>query len=434
MYRAKLTSAILVCFTVFLAVPAAFAVEPYYSILQGSTSQNETHFTVVSRVQDKLTFEIAPEDDREAQKPASRLDTYPGSSWGVYHLYAKNLDSKTSYTLRVFDSAGNLADERIFRTLDSAKKNPRVGVGSCMLRQLHNAGLWDTLYSKPNRPDLLLLLGDTNYLDRDNLFWAEPPRSALQAWNSFAYSRNTLNLYFYKELVPTLSIWDDHDAGGDNVTPVNFKLMPEIRKVFDSYFSNDEIPGWVERGPGLAKQLKVFGQNIILTDGRSFRDLEPSSPQFGAEQERWILERLTPGLNFLASATPFFGKYIEKDSYEFNAPNAFFNFIDELKIRSGELQSKIVFLSGDTHFSEIQKIEPDYLGYGTLEITSSSIHSMGMAGHQYLKPFNPRRVTSTGSHNFVLLEFGSPEVRVRSIVSGGEEKFNIGFSCEELLL
>lgn len=434
-------------FAVLLAPPAMATPlpGPHYSILQGNTSETEAHFTVVARNGNSLNFSVSS----GAQIETADYTTMPGSPWSVYRLRAFGLNKDTNYELGVYDETGELKDLRFFRSLDPNMHQGRIAVVSCMLRQLHNPGIWREMSSSPNRPVLILFNGDATYLDRDNLFFAQNPTSARQAWDNYAYSRNTLDIYFWRELIPILAVWDDHDAGGNNVTYNDFPLMKDIREIFDTFFANEASSEWLEMGPGLAKTFDLFDTRFIWADGRSFRDTDSSSPQFGSLQEHWILNQMRPGLNVMINSTQFFGKFIEKDSYEYYYPESFSEFIEAVRKRSMQIErntgvpTRIVFVSGDTHFSELQGIESDWLGYPTFEITSSSAHSFGVAGHQFLKPGNPRRIASTGAHNFVLMEWiGLAEhaFQVRSVgANGGDrfsakiEPFSSGKNCEFLL-
>ena len=61
------------------------------------------------------------------------------------------------------------------------------------------------------------------------------------------------------------------------------------------------------------------------------------------------------------------------------------------------------FISGDVHFSEFMELEPELIGQLSVEITSSSMHSVTYPG-QHERYTNPRRRAATSSHNFVLLD------------------------------
>jgi PII-like signaling protein len=394
---------VFLCVLIGSAVPA-FAANRF-SILQGSTSDSVTHFTVLGHKNENLQFRARPSGRPGLLVPVTNgVSGYEGSDYIVHRLQVTSLSPNVPYLLEILDQSGRLLEQRQFETLDISKPNGRIAVGSCMIRQLHNAYLWSNLSQPENRPDLLMITGDIVYLDRANVLVGRPPENGLQVWDEFVKSRQTVGLYFWDKLVPTLTVWDDHDSGGDNVDSA-FRLMPEIRKIYDVFQANDEIPGFLEHGPGMAKSFRLFGKNFILLDGRSFRNAWISHPLFGDEQERWMLRQVQAGPNILVSGTQFFGGPIQKDSYEFNWPQQMKSFMEILR-RHGEWKNAaFAFITGDVHFSEVEDIEADWLGYPTVEITSSNIHSFGFPGHYVFKPDNPRRRVVTGTHNIVLLDF-----------------------------
>lgn len=406
---------------------AAFAddVAPNYSILQGSTSASVTHFTVTAKRGENLVFE-ARDGDIVHEPQSVEIKGFEGSDWVVYRLKFENLTLGSNYRLKIFKD-GELKDERGFKMLDPLMKEGKIATTSCMLRQFHNPFLWNQLAKPENKPDLLLILGDVVYLDRASLFTKQNPKTELEVWDSFAKSRNELNLYRWKDLVPTLSIWDDHDSGGDNVDS-KFELMTKIRPIYETYMANDEIKGFIDHGPGLAKKFQLFGKNFIMLDGRSYRGADPLSPLFGTVQELWMLESIQPGANFLLNGIQFWGGYLAKDSMEYNWPEYAVEFGKMLSYAGEKSNAQFAFVSGDIHFSQVQLIEPTILGYETVEITSSSAHSMTFPGRHIFHPHNPREEAVTSTHNAVLMEFPQSDLpfqfNVKSIGWRGNTLFN----------
>lgn len=392
-----------------LALCAALSTPVYarksYSILQGSTSASETFITVVAAKNESLTFQARLEDSSSSPLPIDVKRTgYDGSDHVVYRLKISSLQIHTPYKLEVLNSAGEVLDQRNFKALDPNKRDGRVAVGSCMLRQMHNPFLWNNLAKPENRPDLMIILGDAVYLDRANLFWARNPDNGQKIWNEWIKARLKENFYYWENLVPTLSVWDDHDAGGDNVE-YDYPLFHETRRIYDTFMANDPIPGSIDAGPGLSRTFKLFGKNFILLDARTFRDESPSNPLFGPDQQRFLLRSMKPGPNIILSGTQFFGGPIKKDSLEHNWPDFAAEWTAVMRDHAQWKGATLAFVSGDVHFSEVQDLEPELFGYWTVEITSSNIHSFGFPGHYKLKPKNPRRREVTGTHNIVLLEF-----------------------------
>jgi phosphodiesterase/alkaline phosphatase D-like protein len=85
-------------------------------------------------------------------------------------------------------------------------------------------------------------------------------------------------------------------------------------------------------------------------------------------------------------------------------------------------KSPVAFLSGDIHFSEIMKIESDFLGYDTFELTSSPLHAHIFRANDHQDEFfeNKRRIKATKDYNFLWVEsFYNPnsewEIKVKSL-------------------
>ncbi len=433
----QLSITVLLSWLIVTVYPEAQA-RSEFSILQGSTSETTTHFTVVVRRNESLQFTVNSDSKILAPAHIEKRD-HNGSPWSVVRLRFEGLKAKQLYRLQIRDQRQILLDERIFETLPADLVQGRVALISCMVRQLHNPFMWRALENPKNRPDLLLITGDSVYLDRSRLLRAARPRNTTEAWEEFARTRNRLEIFFWKRLVPVISVWDDHDAGGDGVDG-HWQMMPEIRKIYKTFFANDEIKGSFEQGPGLASHFNLFGKNFIMLDGRSFRELDAQSPLFGREQESWLQGRLRPGSNFLVSGSQFYGGFIKKDSLEYNWPQAAVDFTHRLRESANRIEAQLAFISGDIHFSEVQDLEPNLFGYWTVEITSSSAHSFAFPGHYILKPTNPRRRKVTGTHNVMLLELNSPafSFHVRSLGWRGNTLFStdvaVGSSpCEAVL-
>ncbi len=417
-----------------------------YSILQGTTSDSVTHFTVVAPNSDDLRFEVISHHQRLPIDPTKMERVQqPESPWVVYRLKFENLDPSQRYVLRTVNEDTHVVDQRNFKTFDTQKDEGRIALVSCMLRQFHNPFMWGNLALPKNRPDLMLFLGDAVYLDRSRLLFPKLPKSTREVWEDFVLNRNRLAVYFWKDLVPIVSVWDDHDSGGDNVDAKSYQMMAKIREIYQVFFANEPIEGKLRKGPGMAKQFEAFGKNFVMLDGRSYRELDPKSPLFGQEQETWLAESIQPGANFILNGSQFFGGYLRKDSLEHNWPAHYTDFNRRLRAIGEAKNASFVFASGDIHFSQIQHIEPEIFGYPSVEVTSSSAHSTIVPGYhrvlQWFRP-NPRHSSGVSTHNVLLLELDSSvrsfDFKVRSLTWRGKiaftENLSVAGPCEKFLI
>jgi hypothetical protein len=168
----------------------------------------------------------------------------------------------------------------------------------------------------------------------------------------------------------------------------------------------------------------MAGQRFLLIDNRYFRSVDKILPEiqknneaqvlpvkavgqdyethFGKEGEDFLFKYLnsdkTP--TWLVSGDQFFGAYHTFESYEGNHPDSFRNFLKQLK----KAKSKVVFVSGDRHLSELMEIGKEEIGYSTFEVTSSPIHARNNPV-AWAHDRNPMQLAgATGMFYFSLIE------------------------------
>jgi hypothetical protein len=372
-----------------------------YAILQGVTSEAETAISIVAPKSDSVSVSVRGDDGVEVQPKLTRTSR-AHSDFEVVRIDLSRLKPELAYTLQVVDQKGHVRDQRTFQTLRSSASPIRFAVGSCMDDHLHNPWIWQTIESR--KPDLVLLTGDTVYLDHVSLLKWKKDITSEQIWDRHVDARNRLGLYRWRHLRPTLAVFDDHDFAFNNAQARNAPLADESRAVLTTFFPRKEIRGTFESGPGLSFHFSHKGLDLLVLDGRSFRDHLQPHAFFGQAQEAWLERRLSgptaPKSAFLVTGSQFFGAYLKKDSYEYHAPSDLSRFARVLSASP----TRLTFLSGDIHFSEVMKIESKWLGYPTLEATVSSLHSGTVPGRHKLDEWrgvrNPRRLGATSTHNF----------------------------------
>lgn len=380
--------------------PIALLEKYRLSILQGHTTPSTSEFSVVHWKHQPVFAEALDPDGYSVTPESSHTVTRPDSDYQVLKLFFKNLKPNKSYRLVLKDADGKTADDRNFKTLDLSKKSPKIAIISCMNDYFHRSTMWKSLSDK--KPDILFFIGDSVYADHPSRFErrAADPK---QLWERFVESRNKLAAYKMKNLIPTLAIWDDHDFGSNNSNK-HYPFARESKDNFLTFFAQDGTGGHLEKGPGISMKLTAFGKDFYFLDGRSFRAAEgESSPTvFGPDQENWLFSSLEESSKpaWLITGSQWFGGYLKKEGYEHTHPESFKRFLNELR----NTEAQVHFLSGDVHFSEIMQIEPEVLGYTTLEITSSSMHSLTFPGWHRSK-YNPRRVKASSGHNFTTVGF-----------------------------
>ncbi len=373
-----------------------------YSILQGVTGPTWTRINILRPKSEILEVLITREDTSEMNVLPFKLTArdYPGSEMVVDEYELKNLSVGTQYRLTVKDPLGKVVDQRNFQTLaDKAFYNFAVVSCSDDSYKVEQKLMWEQLLS--NSPEFILSIGDNVYADmKDGV--RTPVTQGLALWNRYVDSRQTLQLYRSKQLVPTVAAWDDHDYGrndGDR----RFKLKSESLKVFLSFYPQEKPNENFVKGPGAASRWSLGGQAFLLLDNRSFRSPGKPSPaclakpqakecrpkpdldgvdelaikepetHFGLEQERWAFAEVRKLRRpiWLVSGDQWFGAYQPFESYEGNHPNSFKKFVREM----GKSAYRVAFISGDRHSSELTRVPKKYLGYESFEIVSSPIHA-----------------------------------------------------------
>jgi|694.fasta_scaffold00115_6 alkaline phosphatase D len=411
-----------------------------FSIMQGVTSKNYSSINILRNKIDKkkLSKSKVNKDYKQSQdlkikitekESGKELDSkniaikkFNIANSELYELKIK-FSSAENYLLYVSDSES--VDIREFSNYDQQKANFKVAICSCLNDNYFSEQIksWNSV-SKLN-PDYIFLIGDNVYTDigdkLSELNGCKPERLL----NRYIETRTRLELFYLKELIPIAMIWDDHDYGKNNGGS-DYKYKFASKKIFKD-FSLNENPEISEDGPGAGFKLKLANINFLFLDDRFYRD---KKYHFGKEQEEWLFKNLEANENannkdpdqsqsVIISGDQFFGKYHPFESFEGNHPENFKKFIKKIS----NLKSTPLFISGDRHISELQKIEIGAYEQShpspnkkIFEITSSPIHS-SLPPEFTLKQFpNPHRVWAVANkNNFCLINFQEETAAQRAV-------------------
>jgi hypothetical protein len=391
-----------------------------YSIMQGMTDETSAQFSLLLPKSVNWKFDVVRKDGVKIQiQQSSDVASRPYSRYAAYRLMVEGLELGVPYVLQVQDAGGRLLDQRDFAALDLSKSSVRIGFLSCILDLFHRDDIWNQLATQ--KPEVLMFLGDNVYADRTS--WLNKnPADEKQLWERYVLTRNRVAFYFQRKLIPVIATWDDHDFGMDNGDHT-YPCKNESHQVFETFFPQSARPSLIV-GPGIARKFTAFGADFFFMDGRTFRG--ENNRMFGEEQERWFFDNIGPNPTMILNGSQFFGAYTGAESFEGSFAADFAPFLRKLK----ETQGLFSFVSGDVHFSEVMDIESEVLGYPTVEIVSSAMHSYTFPGHEY-RFTNPRRRVTTGSHNFMIFDaqFFAEEMSGRLISYGASgEEFRTGIS------
>ncbi len=374
-------------------------VDSEIAILQGLTDATRTQISVQKAKNSDFYYRARQAGTtRYLPLMAPEQHDFPGSNIVLEKVQVEELNPGVDYTFEIFNADGDVLDQRSFRSLDLEKSQARFAICSCAADPLAGSqgNMWDSVVAA--KPEMIFFIGDLCYSD----FYGATDEAKL--WARFANSRNKLKYYKMKSLIPTLFTWDDHDFGANN-TGRDYPYITGSTRNFYSYIAQDPFAtnSPIVRGPGVANSFNAFGLNFALMDDRTFRANRTDKQDlthWGQQQEEWLIDNLSTQQRptFLLNGSQVFGGYLAKDSYEYNHPQSLQSMLQRIQ----QVESPVIFGSGDVHFSEVMKLEKSLLGYESLEIVSSGIHAV-------ISPFgglkkNPRRLKGQKALNFTIVE------------------------------
>ncbi|HEX8298512.1 MAG TPA: alkaline phosphatase D family protein [Rubricoccaceae bacterium] len=203
------------------------------------------------------------------------------------------------------------------------------------------------------QPDAMVWLGDNVYL-RETDWW-----SAEGIAYRYAHARATPDLQPLLAAAPHYAAWDDHDYG-PNDSDRSYIHKGAALDTFRRYWPNPTygLPGT----PGAFTQFQIGDAEFFLLDDRSFRTPNgtPDVAQqqmLGSVQYQWLVEALTASRapfkvvamgGQIVNPAPIFETYANVAGQE---RAALFAALAERRIDG------VVFLSGDRHHAELQRLE-----------------------------------------------------------------------------
>lgn len=238
----------------------------------------------------------------------------------------------------------------------------RIAFGSCNRSDLPQP-LWTPILA--SAPDLWIWAGDNVYGDTEDMsVLADKYRAQLENPG-------------YRELlasVPVIGTWDDHDFGA-NDAGAEYPMKAESQQLLLDFLAVP--PDDPRRDRAGVYSSYVLGEpprqvKIYLLDVRYHR--EPPGPNadiLGEGQWRWLASELaasTAQLNLIVSGTqilPADHQWERWSAY----PRARQRLLD---LAVSSRLPGIVFLSGDRHFAELTRSQPDDF-YPLFEVTSSGL-------------------------------------------------------------
>lgn len=369
------------------------------SILQGATDDSTTQFSILYTTNDLEVF-VTNSAGQKWQPEAEQKISFPQQPKKILKVFFSNLHPGETFQLHVVHPATKKElDVREFQTLDLNKTTVKFVICSCLKAKLHDPLIWKNMVR--HEPEVIFIVGDAVYADGGTGAQGATPQLL---WKRFAEARNTLEIYYSKKLIPILAVWDDHDFGQDNGNS-SYHYIKESQANFLNFFAQDEKHcRLLNRGPGIAFSYKLRDHLFVMLDDRTYRQPQGSQDryaQWGQEQEAWMMDQIRANTSpvWLMNGSQFFPVFPAKESVAGKHPVQFAGLIEELR----KTPTKVIFVSGDVHYTEISRIEEEMLGYETYELTSSAVHSNNFPGVPEIVP-NERRIAGTGQKNYILVD------------------------------
>jgi alkaline phosphatase D len=284
--------------------------------------------------------------------------------------------------------------------------------------------VWDRISG--HEPDVLLLLGDTIYMDFGLFFFSDHPLGRPRRWDNDKFAEEMYTRYqkqsqveSFRRLVARIphlgAIWDDHDfawndvcglksahGSSKNVAPLDKKLIARsLHMQFRTWLRTRPLPARYPEQPKTSEMLKGLNAGIqeffdlgsvrfLMLDGRYFRetqneptrdprgsfsgdsdDEEPDvelTSLLGEDQRRWLSDQVTewPGLSVICSGQTLAGG--KSDDWAAYA---------DLEWLAKQRFERAIVLSGDIHDTRIKQHAE--LG-GMWELTASGAARPGIGG------------------------------------------------------
>lgn len=271
----------------------------------------------------------------------------------------------------------------------------KIAFGGCAGYTPEHEKIWDVIHSK--RPDAMLQLGDNVYLDAPGMPGAFHRYTYYQRQSRPEYRRLIANTSNY-------AIWDDHDAGMDDVWLGPYRDKPDWKlpnyRFFEQNWNNppEVNPDW----PGCYYRWQIGDVEFFMLDGRSYRTNPylPEKTMLGPAQKAWLFQVLKASrATFKVIVSPVcWDTEAKVDSHDTWAGfpkerNEIFDFLTRHHIDG------VLLISSDRHRSDVW-VNKRKGAYDLHEFES------GYLTNVHTHPANPEAVFSyNGKNTFGLMKF-----------------------------
>ncbi|MGE3759273.1 MAG: hypothetical protein AB7H97_16025, partial [Pseudobdellovibrionaceae bacterium] len=187
------------------------------SIMQGYTDESSTEINAVTHRPGMKFVLVETTTNRRIQPTWKKTFTRKDCDGLVEKMVFSDMVLGPVYRLEVHDKNNKLNDLRYLSALDLGKKNPRIGVVSC-INDLFLTNRAEKIWRTFNWTtcDLVFFNGDAVYADSVFQSIGKKAASPKRVWKRYVETRCRVPFYFSEKLTPVLGVWDDHDYGMNN--------------------------------------------------------------------------------------------------------------------------------------------------------------------------------------------------------------------------
>lgn len=233
-----------------------------------------------------------------------------------------------------------------------------------------------------HRNDFMVWMGDNVYY----LFGVWKSKKKMLKRNIKMRLRPYLKEFL--ESCPQYAIWDDHDFGADNSDIYNPSKYITL-ELFKQFWPNPSFG--LDTVPGVFTNFRQKDAEFFMLDARFYCDAD-SGQILGKPQMAWLKEKLLASdanFKFIVSGTQVLA--INPSGEDFgDYPKEKAELLDFIK---KEAITGVIFMSGDRHYAELNKLERPET-YPLYEFTTSPLTSFKHPSPTKDK-HNPYRVDST---------------------------------------
>lgn len=343
------------------------------NVTLGHTTPTTSQLMIITENIDRLSYSINASTDIQIVKPTFQ-DTVSKKIINYFKLRLNGLtpNSTNSITYSFGDTERQQAkifeiktpsDEQIF--------DYSFQFGSCLapfkgafVGLKPRLKIFDTM--REQEADFMLWMGDNIYFLSGE--WNEYD-AMISKMLDYRTERHLKKFYANQ---PNYAIWDDHDFGPNN-SHSDFENKEMTLHIFQKFWENPEMGK--NSTKGISHNFTHGDAEFFMMDCRYHR--VQGEVMFGEAQMNWLKEGLTNSnatFKFIVSGTQFIPHGLAEDLGDYpKEKEDFFQFIENESI------SGVVLLSGDTHYTELNKLEREN-SYSIFEVTSSALTSPTFPG------------------------------------------------------